>query len=315
MLNKALVIGITESMLEQPFWTRIESQISELKFVAKESPEIMQELPSVDCLLINFGIEIKKEHIDLAPNLKYIGILATAFGKVDVAYAKEKGITVTHLPGYSTESVAEFTIAAILEQIRGLHEGKERGKTGNYSEAGMKAMEIRGKKFGVIGLGSIGTRVAEIAQGFGAHVQYWSQHRKPEQEAKGIKYTELNELLGSSDFISINLAQAAETEGMFGSKQFNLLKKGVLIINTAPMELINIEALGAALTKGGLTFILDHSDEMSQEDLTFLSKWDDCVIYPPIAYITEEARVAKQEMFTNNLEGFVSGNPINTLKD
>lgn len=314
MFKKALVIGITEAMLEQSFWDRIKQQVGVLKFVAKESPEIMQELPSADCLLINFGIEIKKEHIDLATDLKYIGILATAFGKVDVAYTQEKAIVVSHLPGYSTESVAEFTIAAILEEIRGLHQGKERGKSGNYSEAGIKAREIRGKKFGVIGLGNIGTRVGELALGFGAQVQYWSEHRKPEQEAKGMEYKDLSEVLSTSDFISVNLAQTSETEGMFGSEQFNLLKKGVVVINTAPMELIDIAALGAALTKGGLTFILDHSDEMDTKDLTFLSKWDECVIYPPIAYISEEARVAKQEMFTANLEGFVAGKPVNVAK-
>ncbi len=91
------------------------------------------------------------------------------------------------------------------------------------------------------------------------------------------------------------------------------LKKGAVVVNTAPMELVDIDALAKKLSKGDITFILDHSDEMSKEDLSKLSKYENCVIYPPIAYVSEEARIAKQEIFVGNIESSLKGSPVNTV--
>lgn len=137
-------------------------------------------------MLVNFGTAIGKEAINAASKLKYIGVMATAFGKIDTLYAKKKKIIVSNLKGYSTESVAEFIFAAILEQIRGLEEGKGRGRSRNYSEIGISANEIKDKIFGIIGLGTIGKRVAEIALGFGGYVRYWSINRKNDYEKKAL---------------------------------------------------------------------------------------------------------------------------------
>ena len=252
--------------------------------------------------------------LDAAPNLKYIGILATAFGKVDVSYASKKGIVVCNLPGYSTESVAEFTIAAILEAIRHLEEGKRRGKIGNVSEEGISAIEIKGKVFGVLGLGNIGTRVAELALGFNADVRYWSRNKKTESEEKGIKYEELNSLIANATFLSINLAQTSDTEKILNQSRFQSLKEGAIIINTAPMELIDLGALVERLKKGDITFIFDHSDEMTEEDLMKLLPYENCIVYPPIAYVTKEAALNKQEMFTSNIESFAKGKPVNVAR-
>ncbi len=267
----------------------------------------------MDCLLVSFGLPVDKKMIDAAPNLKYIGVLATAFGKIDIEYAKKKKIIICNLPGYSTESVAEFTIAAILEHIRDLEEGKRRGRSGNYSFDGISAIEIKNKIFGVIGLGSIGKRVAEITQGFGADVRYWSKNRKKDAEKRGIKYESLDSLIQKADFLSINLAQNKDTEGIFNKSRFKNVKSGVVIINTAPMELVDIDGLIDRLKNDDITFILDHSDEMTEEDLKKVSKYKNCIIYPPIGYITEEARAAKQEIFLGNMEGFLKGKPQNVV--
>lgn len=311
--NKTLLIGIDEAKLRSNYWQRIDSLTENKLYLPKDSPEIKRNLKDTDSLLVNFGITITKEDIDLAPNLKYIGILATAYGKVDVKYAKSKGIVVCNLPGYSTESVAEFTIAAILEAIRHLEEGKERGRDGNVSEEGISAIEIKGKVFGIIGLGNIGTRVAELAQGFNADVRYWSRNKKPEAEAKGIKYEELDNLISEADFLSLNVAQTPETEHILNQDRFNAVKEGAIVINTAPMELVNLDALIEKLKKGDITFIFDHSDEMAEEDLKKLLPYKNCIVYPPIAYVSKEASVNKQEMFTSNIENFLDGTPKSTL--
>ena len=177
-------------------------------------------------LLCGFGVTITKQDLAQAPNLKYIGVLSTAYGKINTPSAKEKGITVCNIPGYSTEAVAEFTFAALLENIRKIEEGKVRGRQTNYSEAGLSQTELKDKVFGVLGLGSIGARVAEIALGFGADTKYWSRTRKPEYEKRGVKYQDVDSLIAEADFLSINLAQTTETEKVLNTKRIQSLKMG-----------------------------------------------------------------------------------------
>lgn len=311
--KKILLLNINESFLGEEYWQRVKKLTEKIVFLPKDSSQIKSELAAADCLLVSFGFTVDQEMIDAAPNLKYIGVAATAFGKIDVDYAKSKKIVVCNLAGYSTESVAEFTIAAILESMRGLEEGKRRGRDGNYDESGIPAWEIKNKIFGVIGLGTIGRRVAEIAQGFGADVRYWSRNRKNDAEKTGMKYEELDNLIKTADFLSINLAQTPETERIFNETRFKNAKSGVTIINTAPMELVDIDGLAYRLEGRDLTFILDHSDEMSEEGLKKLAKFKNCIIYPPMAYITKEAAITKQELFTSNIENFLKGKPTNIV--
>ena len=311
--KKILTIGIKKFALDSIYWQRIEALAEKIVSCDKDSPEIKKELTDTDCLLTGFGIVVDKEIIDSAPDLKYVGVLATAYGKVDASYAKNKGISVCNIPGYATESVAEFVFAAILDHIRGVEEGKKRGREGNYSEVGISAIEIKNKIFGILGLGRIGGRVAEIALGFGADVRYWNIDRRKELEAKGIKYEEADSLIPQCDFLSIHFAQVKDTENFLNKERIQKIKKGAVVINTAPMELVDINALAERLGEEDMAFILDHSDEMSPENISKLSKFKNCIIYPPIAYITEEARITKQEIFIGNIENFLKGTPTSQV--
>ena len=310
--EKILVTGFDESELDQAFWKRIDALTEKKVFLAKDSPEIKKHLSDTDCLLVKFN-PVSREWIDSAPKLKYIGVFGTGYGKIDSTHAKSKGIVVSNIPGYSTESVAEFVFAVLLENIRELERGKNQARQGNYSEAGFSATEIKGKVFGVLGLGRIGNRVAEIALGFGADVRYWSKNRKKEIEPKGIKYEEADSLISNYDFLSLHFALTKETESFLNEKRIQKLKHGAIVVNTAPMELVDVDALEKRLAKGGITFILDHSDEMGEEDLKRLSKHNSCIIYPPIAYISKEARTAKQEVCVKNIENFLNGSPTNRV--
>lgn len=312
--KKVVVYNIERSKnLDPQSWKKIESLANKLVFVSKDTPKLRKELAHADCLLVAFGTNVVKKDIDSAPQLKYIGILATAFGKVDVLYAKKKKIIISNLKGYSTESVAEFIIAAILEHIRDLEEGKKRGKSGNYSEVGISAIEIKDKILGIVGLGAIGQRVAEIALGFGADVRYWSRNRKKNLEKKGIKYATFDNLISKADIISINLAQTKETEKIFNKNVFQKVKSRAVIINTAPMELVDIDCLEQRLGNNDITFILDHSDEMAEKDIKKLAKYSNCIIYPPIAYVSKEAADNRKRIFIQNIEGFLKGKPINLV--
>lgn len=311
--EKVLVVGINKAAIEDKYWQKIDKVCVKKVFLPKGSADIRKELADADCLLVGFGVPVTKEDIDSAPNLKFICPYATAFGKIDAFYAKKKKIAVCNIPGYSTESVAEFTIAAILEAIRGLETGKQRGRALNVDESGIRAWEIRGRVFGVLGLGNIGGRVAQLALGFGADVRYWSKNRKKDAEKKGIKYQLADTLILQADFISINFAQTKETEKFLNAKRINTLKSNAVVINTAPMELVDTEALAKRLAKGDITFIFDHSDEIDPKVLKQLAKYSNCIIYPPMAYISDEAKIAKKEIFVANLENFVRGKPSNVV--
>lgn len=311
--KKALLINIPENSLEREYWEKFDNLVESKVSFSKDSPEIAKEIKDSDCLLVGFGVPVTPEMIDGAPKLKYIGVLATAFGKIDVDYAKKKGVPVCNLAGYSTESVAEFVFAVLLDNIRAVEEGKARGRSGNYSELGLNAMEVKGKTFGVLGLGSIGSRVAEIALGFGADVIYWSRNRKKQMEKKGIKYEELDKVISSSEVLSINLAETPETRGVLSKERFKKLKEGAIVINTAPMELVNFDGLEERMKKGDIAFIFDHADEFAPEYMKRFSKYKNFIIYPPIGYITREAARNKQEIFISNIQNFLAGKPSNIV--
>lgn len=310
--KKILITGFEESEIAQEFWKRIDAVSGQKIFLPKESPEIKQHLTNTDCLLVKFN-PVSKDWIDAAPNLKYIGVLATGYGKVATDHAKEKGVVVTSVPGYSTESVAELVFGMILEHIRELSRAKKQANEGNYDESGFSATEIRDKRFGIIGAGQIGTRVAEIAQGFGANVNYWNRSKKEILDSKGIKYKDTEELIAESDILSLHLALTKDTENFLNADRIKSLKNGVIVVNTAPMELVDLDALEQKLAKKDIIFILDHSDEMLEEDLKRFSKYDNCIIYPPIGYISKEAKVNQQEIFVKNIENFLKGKSINVV--
>ncbi|OGD83275.1 hypothetical protein A2165_03740, partial [Candidatus Curtissbacteria bacterium RBG_13_40_7] len=281
------------------------------KIVFSSNPSVSDQ-KDADCLLCKFNA-VDRQFIDSLPKLKYIGVMSTGYAKVDTNYAKSKGIVVTNVPGYSTESVAEFVVGVILEYIRQLEKGKVGARAGNYSEAGFSATEIKNKTFGILGLGKIGSRVAGLALGFGAHVCYWSRERKKNLERKGIKFESADILIPKCDFLSLHFALNKQTEGFLNARRIAKIKKRAVVVNTAPMELVVINALEKRLKAGDITFILDHSDEMTGVDLKKLSKYRNCIIYPPIAYISKEAGEAKQRIFVENIENFLKGSPSNVV--
>jgi len=311
--KKILLIGLDKSKLDSVYWQRIKELADEISLLPIDSPEIKKYSKDSDCVLVEFLAKIDKNFIDHAPTLRYIGTYSTGYGRVDAQYAKTRNIAVCNLQGPITESVAEFVFAVILEHMRSLEEGKKRGRAGNYSELGISAREIKNKIFGVIGLGRIGKRVVEIAQGFGADVRYWSFHRKKDFERKNVNYQDVDNLISHSDILSLHLAFNKDTQKFLNSKRIKNIKKGAIVINLSPMELVDLEALIIRLRKEDITFILDHSDEMKKEDLEKLSKFKNCIIYPPMAYISNEARIAKQEMFVANMKNFLKGSPINKV--
>ncbi len=303
--KKAVLIKIADTHLDPKYWGEIDALVEKRISLAADDPKLKDELKDCDCLLVGFQVPVGEEILSAAPNLKYIGILATAYGTVDIAAAAKRNIPVCNLGGYSTESVAEFVIAATLHEMRGLKEGLRRAESGNYSFEGMRARELKGSEFGVIGLGNIGKRVAELAAGFGAKVSYWSRTKKESP----FQYRELEDLLKNCTYVSVNVAETEGTAGLLNATNLPLIRPGSVLVSTVPPPVIDTDALVARLSKNDMTFIFDHPDEMPTEELTKLTKLTNCVVYPPIAFISDEARIAKQEIFVGNMTDFLEGKP------
>lgn len=307
--KKAVLIKIADSHFDPKYWDQINALVETKVSLMPDDPNLKQELKDCDCLLLGFQVPVGKDLLDAAPNLKLINILATAYGTVDLDEAVKRNIPVCNLGTYSTESVAEFTIAAILHEIRSLEEGLKRARASNYSFEGIRARELKNSNFGVIGLGSIGNRVAELAAGFGANVSYWSRNKKNSP----FKYQELDKLLGNCTYISVNVAEVEETVGLFNAKNLSLIKPDSILISTVPPPIIDTDALAERLAKKDITFIFDHPDEMAKDELAKLIKLKNCVVYPPIAFLSDEARIAKQEIFIGSIQGFLEGKVQNRV--
>ena len=293
--KKILVTGFDKSNLDENVWARIRKLTNSVVF---------NPAKDVDCLFSRFN-KVDKEVIDSFPNLKYIGLLATGTGTIDLSYAKRKKIVVCNIPGYATESVAEWVFALILEYLRDLERAKQIARKEEFSGNGFSATEILVNKFGIVGLGRIGRRVAQIAQAFGANVVYWSRTKKD-----GFKYEKLDDLVKTSDFISLHALTTKDTEGILDVSK---VKPGAIVVNVSGMEQVNIPALEKRLAKGDITFILDHPDEMKPQDVKKLAKFPKCIIYPPIGYVSKEGRILKQEIFVANIENFLKGKPTNKV--
>lgn len=314
MFNKMLMLNYKEADLEQPYWNRIDKISAAKVLISADDPSVATHLVDTDCLVVKLGMAVDRTMMDKAPSLKYIGVLGTGFGRIDVNYASQRGITVCNVAGYSTESVAEFGIGVLLQFFRDLSRAQEEGRKGNYSEASFMGTDLRNKSVGIIGLGRIGGRFAELlARGFGADTRYWNRTRRQVDEGVGTRYQEVEDLLREADIVSLHLAYNPATEGFLSSTRLQLIKPGAILLNLSPMELVNFDALEQRLEKGDITLIIDHADELTDQQAQALSRHPNCIMYPPIANITSEASAARQDVFVGNLENFLARSPTNKV--
>ncbi len=309
-LQKLVCLGFSGSELDDAYWQELD-ELTIKRVLATDETEAIKD-SDTDGLLVKLGAKVNKDLMDKLPHLKYIGMLGTGYAGIDTTYAASKGIAVTNIADYATEGVAEFTFGILLEYLRDIAQARSQAKSGDYSDD-FTGGEIKGKKFGVIGLGNIGRRTAELAEAFGADVSYWSRNRKEDAEKNGIKYCELDELLTQSDIITFNLALNPETEGIINAERIQSIKHHAIFINPSPMELVNFNALLERLKKNDIAFLLDHSDEMEAEQLKALQSLDNVIVYPPIGYLTREARELKQRIYVDNLKNYLQGRFTNKV--
>lgn len=230
--------------------------------------ELAARLPEYDAITVRSATQVRKDLIDACPNLKLIGRGGVGMDNIDVDYARAKGVAVVNTPAASSLSVAELVFAHLLSGVRFLHDSHRRMATegstnfGGLKKAYAKGIELRGKTLGVVGFGRIGRETAKVALGLGMDVIVSDLFEVPQKltlELSGgvsvdvpVKQVQLEELLASSDFISLHVPYIDQP--IIGKKQFELLKNGVGIVNASRGGIIDELALIDALDSGKVAF-------------------------------------------------------------
>ncbi|SCH14606.1 Glycerate dehydrogenase [uncultured Clostridium sp.] len=270
-------------------------------------------------IVITNKTPITKKVLDSCPSIRYIGVLATGYNVVDYVYAAKKGIPVTNVPGYGTDTVAQFTFALLLEICHHVAHHSEAVHAGRWEQSpdfcfcDYPQIELAGKTMGIIGFGRIGQKVGTIAKAFGMKVLAYSPHEYESGKAIGT-YVNLNTLLAESDVISLHCPLFPETEGIINRATIAKMKDGVILLNNGRGPLVVERDLADALNSGKIQAAAVDvvSTEPIKGDNPLLTA-KNCFITPHIAWATKEARQRIMDCAVNNVKAFLSGAPENVV--
>ena len=257
--------------------------------------------------------------LNLLPKLKYIGVLATGYNVVDLDVARQRGIVVTNIPAYSTQSVAQMAIAHLLNITQRVAHYAHEVHNGVWSAQpdfcywNTPLIELAGKKIGIVGFGNTGQATAQIAEALGMEVWVYTSKPKKSLPKKYQKVT-LNELFSACDVVSLHCPLTAENKEMINSFRLSLVKQGAILINTSRGGLIDEKALEQALLSGKL--LGAGLDVLSSEPVPNgnpLLKLKNCFITPHIAWATRESRMRLMNQAVENLKAWMEGRTINNV--
>lgn len=280
--------------------------------------QLYERAKDSEILLTNKTV-LTAEDIKKLPKLKYIGVLATGYNVVDVDEAKKQGIIVTNIPAYSTKSVAQHVFALLFAVTNSVEHYATEVREGKWVESrdfcfwDTPLVELAGKTFGIVGLGSIGMTVAKIAVDFGMKVVAFTS-KEIEELPDGVEKVEFDKLLAVSDVLSLHCPLTETTRHIINAQTIEKMKDGVILINTGRGPLVDEQAVADALKSGKIrAFCADVlSSEPPSADNPLLSS-PNAYITPHIAWATLEARSHLMNIAFSNVKAFISGHPQNTV--
>lgn len=280
--------------------------------------DVLARTGAADAVLLNKAV-LDAHVIARAPNLQYVGILATGWNTVDLAAAQKRGLVVTNVPGYSTSSVAQHTFALLLELTNqvALHSADARAggwsRNPDYCYRLTPQIELAGLTLGLVGFGQIGQAVARIGLAFGMRV---IAHRRDctVPPPAGVEYASLERIFSESDVVSLHCPLSAATAGLVNSARIALMKPSAVIVNTARGPLIVERDLAAALREnriaGAAVDVLAAEPPAADNPLLSAPR---CLVTPHLAWATAAARQRLIDMAAENLRAFLKGHPIHQV--
>ena len=299
-------------------WNRIE-ELGELTVYPRTAPEeVLQHVGDAEIALTNKTV-FDANIIAQLKKTKYIGVLATGYNVVDTKAARERGIVVTNIPAYSTDSVAQMVFAHLLNVSNHVDHYAEETRNGVWSRCpdfcywNTPLFELAGKTIGIVGLGHIGMKVAQIAQAFGMNVLAYTS-KSPAQLPEWIRKTTLEGLFGASDVVSLHCPLTDTTRELMNSASIEKMRDGAILINTGRGPLVNEADVADALVSGKLGAYC--ADVLSSEPPSAsnpLIGAPNAFITPHVAWATIEARLRLMDIAVNNIKSFIAGSPTNVV--
>lgn len=299
-------------------WKELEDLGDVTVYDRTKPEETVARAAQAEIVLTN-KVVIGRREIEQLPNLRYIGVLATGYNVVDIEAAHERGIVVTNVPAYSTESVAQMVFAHLLTVTNRTEHYALQNRDGRWSNNpdfcywDTTLTELSGKTIGIVGLGNIGQRVAQIALAFGMKVKALTS-KAADALPSGIEKADITELLSTSDVISLHCPLTDNTRQMINAKTIGLMKPTAILINTGRGPLVNDHDLAEALKDKRIYAYC--ADVMTAEPPTAdnpLLKQPNVYITPHIAWATIEARSRLLQTAINNVRAFIDGHPRNVI--
>lgn len=305
-------LGIPEERLqalEEPF------RAAGMDFVSyartTDSEVLKEELQDADIAVVA-NMPLPNEVIHACSSLKYIDVAFTGVDHIGLAAAKEQGIVVSNAAGYSNEAVAELAIGAVLQHYRYLPQVEANCRQGRTKENYL-GNEIKGKTVGIVGLGKIGMRSAELFHAFGANILAHKKH--PSEVPAWITLTSLEEVLQKSDIVVLHCPLNEETRGMIDAKKLGMMKPASMLVNLARGPVVNTKDLAEALEKGTIAMamsdVFDTEPPLSKEEP--LLKAPHMIVTPHIGFATKEAMEIRAQIVFDNLQSYLAGTPANRV--
>jgi glycerate dehydrogenase len=299
-------------------WEKLK-EIGSLTVYDRTKPEETIERAKEAEIVLTNKVLLRREEIEQLPRLKYIGVLATGYNVVDLEAARERGIIVTNVPAYSTESVAQMVFAHLLTVTNRTEHYAIQNRQGKWTASpdfsywDTTLTELAGKTFGIVGLGNIGQRVAAIAQAFGMKVIAYTS-KAENQLPDYIEKKTMEELLAESDVLSLHCPLTPDTKHLINKETLQMMKASAILINTGRGPLVNDQAVAEALNSQQLrAFCADVLTEEPPHADNPLLQCEHAYITPHIAWATCEARTRLIEIATENVKAFIEGKAQNVV--
>lgn len=298
-------------------WSRLHSLGEVISYPSTADENILERARGAEAILTN-KVPLTRETLSKLPDLRYIGVTATGYDKIDLVTAGEKGITVTNAPGYGTEAVAQHVFAMLLSLTNRVETHNQDIQNGGWQREAnwtywlTPLIELGGMKLGIMGMGSIGQAVARIGKAFGMIILAYSRTPKV---IKGVTWCDsAKELFAQSDVISLHCPLNEQTHHLVDAELLAQLQPHAFLINTSRGGLIDEGALHNALAEkrlsGAALDVLSAEPPPSNHPLLGL---DNCLITPHLAWASRASRQRLVDMVTDNLAAFQAGNPQNTV--
>ena len=284
-----------------------------------DEAEIVSHIGDAEVVLTN-KTPISRRTFDACPGIKFVAMLATGYNVVDVAYAREKGISVSNVPVYGTRSVSQFAIALLLEICHHIGHHDQTVRQGKWENCAdwcywdYPLIELAGKTYGLLGCGNIGIHTAEIARALGMDVIAYDARQTEEARALGVEYVTLDELFARSDVLGLQMPLFPFNTGIINKENIAKMKDGVIIINNSRGQMVVEQDLADALNSGkvaaaGLDVV---STEPIRGDNPLL-KVKNCILTPHMSWAPKESRQRIMDCTVDNVKAYLAGAPINVV--